>query len=121
MTVLLVEKDAVERRAARERLAADGFQVVEAESADAAGLALALRDDIVVVITDVETPGCMTGGQLADLLARQAPWISVIVVSGSADATDRVGFQTLRKPYSLEVLVKAVRAAAAAALQLRAR
>jgi DNA-binding NtrC family response regulator len=119
VTVLLVEDDAAARRAAREHLAAEGFQVVEAPSADAASSILALRDDIDVVVTDVELGGCLSGTQLVQLLARQAPWIAVVVISKER-APRGAAFDFLVKPYAPETLVQVVRAASTAMLRLRA-
>ena len=78
-----------------------GFDVLEAANADAAVAILETRDDIRVVITDVQMPGSMDGVKLAKAVRDRWPPILIIVVSGhhklqSGELPDDVTF--LSKP-----------------------
>ena len=57
LRVLLVEDEAMVREMAAEALKDEGFDVIEAETGDAAALLLVDPDDIDVVLTDVRMPG----------------------------------------------------------------
>lgn len=61
-----------------------GYSVILAGSADEAMSTLRERDDISVVITDIEMPGSMNGLGLARIVREQMPAIRLIVVSGRA-------------------------------------
>lgn len=80
-----------------------GFEVLEAANADEAVAILEGRDDIRVVITDVQMPGSMDGVKLANAVRDRWPPILIIVVSGHhklqpGELPDDVTFLT--KPYS---------------------
>lgn len=117
-TVLLVEQDPAERLAAHDLLAGSGFRVVEACDPDAAMVVLMLRDDVLVVVANVEMPGAASGAPFAELLGRRSPWISVVRTAASAPIGGW-GPRRLDRLYASEALVKIVRAAADAARQLR--
>ncbi|MDU0343214.1 response regulator [Bosea rubneri] len=80
-----------------------GFEVLEAANADEAVVILEGRDDIRVVITDVQMPGTMDGLKLANAVRDRWPPILIIVVPGhhklqAGELPDDVRFLT--KPYS---------------------
>lgn len=80
-----------------------GFEVLEARNADEAIAVLESRDDIRVVVTDVQMPGSMDGMKLARAVRDRWPPILIIVVSGHVrpkmgDLPENVTF--LSKPYS---------------------
>ncbi|MGO4407996.1 response regulator [Bosea sp. RAF48] len=80
-----------------------GFEVLEARNADEAISILQRRDDIRVVVTDVQMPGSMDGLKLARAVRDRWPPVLIIVVSGQVkpkkgDLPDDIAF--LSKPYS---------------------
>ncbi|RZK76257.1 MAG: response regulator, partial [Methylobacterium sp.] len=81
--VLLVEDDGLLLMEAADTLADAGFTVLEASHADKALKVLENRDDVQVLMTDVDMPqGSMDGFALARLVADRWPTIPVLVVSG---------------------------------------
>jgi CheY-like chemotaxis protein len=81
--VLVVEDDAFVRAMAVDALEEEGFEVLEAPSADYAVTVLESRSDIGVVFTDITMPGTLNGFDLARLVRRLYPRISVLVSSGA--------------------------------------
>ncbi len=92
--VLLVEDEPVSRRLAERALTSWGWQVVAAESAEAA-LDLAAQDPgmptrLAAVVTDMELPGRSGAALLAELRARPGgAALPAIIVSGHAEAALR--------------------------------
>jgi DNA-binding NtrC family response regulator len=89
-----------------------GYNVVEACNADEAIAILEMREDIRIVVTDVEMPGSMDGIKLARAIRDRWPPIEVIVTSGrhrvrTAELPPRAKF--MPKPYTPDVLVTAIR------------
>lgn len=80
-TVLLVEDDALVRRAARSFLERGGHRVVEAANATQA-LRRARRNRIDVVLTDVVLQADVSGPELAQRIRRECPWTQVLLMSG---------------------------------------
>ena len=86
--VLLVEDDGLLLMEASDTLADAGFTVLEASHADKALKVLENRDDVGVLMTDVDMPqGSMDGFALARLVAHRWPGIPVLFVTGFADTT----------------------------------
>ena len=108
--VLLVEDDGLLLMEASDTLADAGFTVLEATHADKALKVLENRDDVGVLMTDVDMPqGSMDGFALARLVARRWPAIPVLVVSGMGtpgpdDMPD--GARFIPKPYAPSALVR---------------
>ena len=102
MCILVVEDEPIVRAVAVEALEAEGFEVIEAPSADYAVTLLQSRDDIAVVFTDVAMPGALNGFDLARLVRRTYPHINILVCSGalppgfSGEAPEA---RFVRKPY----------------------
>lgn len=98
---------------ASDTLADAGFTVVEAAHADKALAVLENRDDVEVLMTDVDMPqGSMDGFALARLVAHRWPGIPVLVVSGMGtpgphDMPD--GARFIPKPYEPTTLVRTLR------------
>ena len=111
LRILLVEDDALNRLAAAEMLGELGYAVRAAADAEQA-LALLDAEAFEVLMTDIQLPG-MSGAALAREAVQRRPGMRVIFASGQhADGTgDAI---VLRKPYSLDALLAAVRKAAAA-------
>ncbi|MCJ2083492.1 response regulator [Methylobacterium sp. J-090] len=112
--VLLVEDDGLLLMEAADTLSDAGFAVVEASHADKALTVLENRDDVGVLMTDVDMPrGSMDGFALARLVAHRWPDIPVLVVSGMGtpgphDMPD--GARFIPKPYEPSTLVRTLRA-----------
>ncbi|GEP11070.1 response regulator [Methylobacterium gnaphalii] len=117
--VLLVEDDGLLLMEASDTLAEAGFTVVEAPHADKALTVLEGRNDVGVLMTDVDMPqGSMDGFALARLVSRRWPEIPVLVVSGMGfpgphDLPD--GARFISKPYQPSALVRTLRAVVEAA------
>ncbi len=112
--VLVVEDEPMVRLDAIETLKDAGFNVIEAANADEAISVLEARDDIRVVMTDIQMPGSMDGLKLAATIRDRWPPIELIVTSGRIavqpqDLPERGRF--LPKPYSGPRLVEAIQAA----------
>lgn len=110
--ILVVEDEALVRMITVEVLADAGFEVIEADCADAALPIIAARDDIGIVVTDVRMPGCMNGIELAHHIAAQRDDVAILVTSGHArptrfDLPRRATF--IAKPYRAEALVDEIR------------
>ena len=112
--VLLVEDDGLLLMEAADTLADAGFTVLEAPHADKALSVLEKREDVGVIMTDVDMPqGSMDGFALARLVSRRWPEIPVLVVSGMGfpgpnDMPD--GARFISKPYEPRMLVRTLRA-----------
>jgi PAS domain S-box-containing protein len=110
-TILLVEDEDAVRRLAQTVLRARGYQVLDAETAEAAlVLARAHPERIHLLLTDVVLPG-MNGHRLAEILRAERPGIAVLLTSGYFDARDGVEETDplLRKPFTPDGLVEKVR------------
>jgi CheY-like chemotaxis protein len=101
--VLIVEDEFLLRLDAADFIAAAGFEVVEAGSADEAIEILEARPDITVVFTDIQMPGSMDGLNLARAVRGRWPPIKIVATSGHADVRETDlpdGGRLLLKPYS---------------------
>lgn len=117
-SVFLVEDDTAVRSLVREMLEHFDFEVVEADSGDAA-LAMwpEIRDRIQLLLTDMVMPGDHNGMQLSLKLLADKPDLKVIYSSGyspdlfSSDIELIDGQNYLPKPYLTSKLVAMVRRA----------
>ena len=110
--VLVVEDEFLIRMNAAAIIAAAGFDVVEAASADEAIVILEDRLDITVVFTDIQMPGSMDGLKLAAAIRGRWPPIKIIATSGLVDVRqDEIpeGGRFLPKPYSPEQIIRTLR------------
>ncbi len=114
--ILLVEDEPAVRKLAVTVLRTKGFQVIEAESAaDAIAAYEKCSVPPALLVTDVVMPG-MSGMELARELTSRQPRLKVLYLSGyTSDAVLRHGIEQeqvefLQKPFSLENLVRTVRA-----------
>ena len=92
-------------------LADSGYEVVSAADADEALMVLEARDDISLMITDINMPGSIDGLELAAAVRRRWPPIEIIVATGkSRPADDRLPERSrfLAKPYSPTAVIAAV-------------
>jgi two-component system, response regulator PdtaR len=110
--VLVVEDEYVIRMDAVVMIEEAGYNVVEACNADEAIAILETREDIRVVVTDVEMPGSMDGIKLARAIRNRWPPIELIVTSGRYRVrTDQLPTRAkfMPKPYAPDGLVTAIR------------
>jgi two-component system, response regulator PdtaR len=82
--VLLVEDEPLVRLTQVDILREAGFWVLEAEDADEAFETMRRRQDVSVVLTDVDMPGSIDGFEFARLVAQGWPEVGVMVISGKA-------------------------------------
>ncbi|MGF1660599.1 MAG: ATP-binding protein [Rubrimonas sp.] len=113
--VLLVEDELDLLETAEAMLHDLGYAPIRA--ADAAQALREIESGRVIdaMITDVMMPGGMSGPELADAARATRPELPVIFVSGYVAASvvgaERIGARLLRKPYAIEELAQALRAA----------
>jgi PAS domain S-box-containing protein len=112
--LLVVEDDPRVRRVVVARLAALGYQVIEAATGTEALKQLELHDDISLLFTDIVMPGGMTGNELAEQVRMAKPTIKVLFTSGYAEPTiaGRELAQSgrwLRKPHTARDLAMVLR------------
>jgi DNA-binding NtrC family response regulator len=111
--VLVVDDEPSIRLLCRVNLELDGHEVLEADSLASARAALA-EEDVHVVLLDVHLRGERSDALIGECHARRPP-IPVVLVTGSADATQ--GGLTdadviLPKPFELDALLATVRSLA---------
>ena len=117
--VLLVEDDASLRDALTMLLEAAGYPPVAFESAERF-LADWHPEEAACAIVDVRLPG-MDGLALFHAMARRAPWVPVILITGHGDVPMAVGalkagaFDFIEKPFDPDRLLATVQEALTAA------
>jgi DNA-binding response OmpR family regulator len=107
--ILVVEDEGEIREMIAEFLRDEGFDIVEAITADAA-VALLELDDLRLIVTDINLPGRLDGINLACAARRRYPSIPVVFISGrSATLEDAhvLGNPAafLQKPFSFQTLL----------------
>jgi two-component system, cell cycle sensor histidine kinase and response regulator CckA len=112
-TILLAEDETKIRRLMHSYLEREGFQLLEASSAEEAeSIAIAYRQPIHVLVADMVMPG-RSGAELARRLAARQPDMKVLFVSGYRhDAIDQCcgrDAELLLKPFPASELVRRVR------------
>lgn len=125
--ILVVEDEPVVRSLAQRGLEAAGYRVFQAPNGTAALQFLASEAGAVdLVLTDVVMPN-MNGQQLAEAITQRYPDLPVLFMSGyGGDDIMRRGLLTadaplVQKPFTLEVLARAVRQRLEQAAQGRAK
>jgi len=84
--ILIIDDDPVVRKSIVDYLEDGGFEILEAEDGQQ-GLSLFHREKPDLVLTDLKMPG-LSGLNLLEILAKEAPAIPVIVVSGVGEMKD---------------------------------
>lgn len=79
---VLADDEAVVRAAAADMLSDLGFEVLQAENAQAALQHLEVREGVALLYTDVNMPGPMDGCDLAHTVCARWPETRIIVCSG---------------------------------------
>lgn len=106
-TVLVVEDDGLIRLDLSDTLSDAGYDVVEAANADRALAILQQRNEIKMLLTDIDMPGSMNGLQLAALTAERWPDCAIVVISGRYRPEQGVlpsGARFIAKPVSEKLL-----------------
>ena len=109
--VLVVEDEFLIRMTLAEALGEEGFEVVEADSADAALPILQSDPGIHLLLTDIQLPGILNGRTLAEKAREHLPSLPIIFMTGRPDPTDA---ETpldvfISKPYTLSDICNAAR------------
>jgi two-component system, response regulator PdtaR len=89
----------------------EGYSVISVLSADEAIAVLESRNDIRLIITDINMPGTMNGLKLAAAVRGRWPPIRIIIATGLRPPTkDQMptGSLLLQKPYTPVSVVEAV-------------
>jgi DNA-binding response OmpR family regulator len=109
-TILIAEDDAEVRKFVASILQERGFNVITAQDANQAlKRARDFDGEIKVLLTDVEM-GKLDGFDLRERLLLERPKIKVVVMSGRLDDDfEPHDFPVVRKPFSPEALVEAIR------------
>lgn len=105
--ILVVEDEEAIRLFISDVLKERGFEVFEADSAEAALSVLSAPKDIAVLVVDVELAGRMSGLELVQRARDFFPHIRSIIVSGkttSVDACNASANGFLPKPFTGEML-----------------
>ena len=117
-TILLVEDEEVVRALVRNLLVRSGYRVIDAATGPRAlELWNSHGREIDLLVTDLIMPDGMSGSDLAERLRREQPALRVIFTSGYSpevlgpSSELREGAHFLAKPFDLEELTIAVRAA----------
>ena len=118
-TVLVADDEADVRRSLQRSLERYGYRVVTAsDGAGALAIAAELRDEIDVVVTDV-VMSAMSGFELGRQLAKIAPELPVVYISGYPDEAildaPRPAPAFLPKPFTPPLLARTIRDAIGAA------
>jgi CheY-like chemotaxis protein len=112
--LLLVEDDPLVRVTLAELLADAGFEVLEADSAEAALDLVAAHADLALLLTDINLPGA-DGFALARAARRLRPKLPVVYASGRLNAPDAEralpGAPFLAKPFSVSSALATLRGA----------
>ena len=110
--ILIVEDDVLANEHLEFILQQAGYEVVSATSADEATALLEDREDVHLIVTDINLPGTMNGLRLAAAVKARRPAINIIIVTGyGAPKADEIppGSLFLPKPYNARKMIEAVR------------
>lgn len=85
---LVVDDEPLIRMDTADMVADEGFEVIEARTADEAFRFLEHHHTLQLVVTDIETGGPMNGCELAWEVKKRWPHICVVVASGAVRPSD---------------------------------
>ena len=111
-SILIVEDDVLTNEYLEFILQQAGYEVVSATSADEAAALLEVRDDVQLIVTDINLPGTMNGLKLAAAVKARRPAMNIIIVTGyGAPKGDEIppGSLFVPKPYNARKMIEAVR------------
>jgi CheY-like chemotaxis protein len=111
--VLVVEDEFLIRLTLSEALGDEGFEVLEAETGDAALPMLAPGCGISLLLTDIQLPGSLNGRALVERVRRTMPGLPVIYMTGRPDPDGEAPASPLdvfiAKPYTLTAICDAAK------------
>ncbi len=111
--ILVVEDEFLIRMTLSEVLADEGYDVLEADTGDAAISLLAGTPDIAVLLTDIQLPGSLDGRALVQRVRQTLPDLPVIYMTGRPDSmtgqTTGAREMYVAKPYLPSDICAAVR------------
>jgi DNA-binding NtrC family response regulator len=81
-SILIVEDEVLTSEYLEFVLQEAGYEAIPAGSAEEAIAVLEHRDDVHLVVTDINLPGSLNGLQLAALVRDRWPMMNIIVVTG---------------------------------------
>lgn len=111
-TVLVVEDNAALLSSTVKVVQELGYRSESAEHAQQALLKMA-SGKIDVLLSDIRMPGSMSGIELAQAVAKDWPWVQIVLVTGHApELSQGAEFRVLRKPYAVRELAQALHEAA---------
>ena len=115
--VLIVEDEFLVRLTLAEALSDEGFQVLEAETGDAALPILQSNQEISLLLTDIQLPGTINGHALALRARENLPKLPIIFMTGGPDEETGASAQDvfISKPYTLANICKTAKRLTAAA------
>ena len=109
--VLVVEDEFLIRMTLAEALGDEGFEVLEAETGDAALPMLQADPEIRLLLTDIQLPGQLNGRALAQKAREHKPTLPIIYMTGRPDPGDMASPLDvfISKPYTLNDICAAAR------------
>ena len=110
-TILIVEDEVLIREYLADVLSEAGYAVLATSNANDAIAMLESRNDIRLIMTDVNMPGSMDGLRLAEAVRGRWPPIKIIIATGQARPRDEQippGSLFLSKPYHPGTVTAAV-------------
>ena len=121
--VLLVEDEGLIRLTLAETLEDAGYTVVEAVNVDEACALLRVRQEIDVLLTDIQMPGAADGIDVARSFHELHPDRPVVFMTGRPDMLSRVGRLApsealLRKPFGATQMLSALETLLCAAAKM---
>ncbi len=118
--VLVVEDEFLVRLTLVEALSDEGFQVLEAETGDAALPILQDFREISLLLTDIQLPGTINGRTLALKARETLPDLPIIFMTGGPNAEEPDGSARdvfISKPYTLANICRMARRLTSAAAE----
>jgi two-component system, response regulator PdtaR len=112
--ILTVEDEFLVSESLRHLLADAGYDVISTADADEAIEVLETRNDIRIVITDINMPGSMDGLKLAAAIRGRWPPIRIIITTGAGKPSEELmpaRSQFVPKPHVPQEVLSAVRQA----------
>lgn len=109
-TLLIVEDEILIRLVAADFLRTKGYRILEASNAAEALSIFAAGEPIELVFSDIDMPGKMNGGALAQWIQKYFPDVKIILTSGDSASAEESSIVAecgpfLKKPYSHETLL----------------
>jgi DNA-binding NtrC family response regulator len=111
---MVVDDDERGRWLTARMLRDEGYQVIEAQSAEQALERLTEAKEVQIVLADIAMPGGMNGVELAEKVQAAEPWRQVVLMSGYDRLFPRWGemgarFPLLMKPFTADQLIRQMR------------